>query len=153
MRCSFSVHGRRQPVQHLGGGGYYSFVKKMKSMVVYACANLCVRVHVCRCCFIMSEQCNFNAVCWGLGHILFCVPASAVTASLHVINSSVQERKRRKKEWGRQGKRKEAEGESRHVRSQLHEVCKGYRQAEGSVTHTEQKLWCKDSGLPAGSFF
>lgn len=53
--------------------------------------QICVYMFAGRCCFIMSEQCNFNAVCWGLGHILLCVPASAVTASLHVINSSVQE--------------------------------------------------------------
>lgn len=59
--------------------------------------QICVYMFAGRCCFIMSEQCNFNAVCWGLGHILLCVPASAVTASLHVINSSVQEWKKRKK--------------------------------------------------------
>ncbi len=132
-------------------GGNYSFVKKIRSLVVYACADLCVRVHVCRCCLNMSEQCNFNAVCWGLGHILFCVPASAVTASLHVINSSVQKQKKRKKKSERERK-EEAEGEDTHVRSQLHGVCEGDEQAEGLVTHTEHRLWCKDSVLPSGSF-
>lgn len=80
-----------------GGGDTTLLIKKTRSMVVYACADLCVHVHVFCCCLNMSEQCNFNAVCCGLGHILFCVPATAVTASLYVINSSVQEWKKRKK--------------------------------------------------------
>ncbi len=72
----------------------------------------------------MSEQSNLNAVCRGLGHILFCVPASAVTASLHVINSSVQKQKMRKKKSESEREREEeAEGEDTHVRSQLHVVC------------------------------
>ncbi len=70
----------------------------------------------------MSEQSNLNAVCRGLGHILFCVPASAVTASLHVINSSVQKQKMRKKKRARE-REEEAEEEDTHVRSQLHVVC------------------------------
>ncbi len=112
-----------------GGGGRLLFCQWNKvSGCVCMCGSVCV--HVCRCGLNMSEQSNLNAVCRGLGHILFCVPASAVTASLHVINSSVQKQKMRKKKSESERERErerergeEAEGEDTHVRSQLHVVC------------------------------